>query len=206
MTEEKTIQEMNAEHGAKEAEILTADFDAQQETRELREPEEGVYLDRLSAEQRMSLLREQKAEREEERYSRTTEAMTAENGRYQEELAKRTSHLKEQLFGVAGPDGAAALSRTVTASEGELEAYLDVAIQANNRDLARAVFVAAERRGSGDLMARYFDEVAPEARALYQEWTEIPSAEALKRKSEKLTTLVQKPDADRLMPPARVNV
>ncbi len=82
---------------------------------------------------------------------------------------------------------------------------LNIATHAGNQDLARAVFVAAEQRGLGDLMARYFDEVDPEARALYQEWTELPSAEALKRKSEKLPTLVQKPDPDRLMPPAKVN-
>ena len=200
---EKIVQEMNAEHGAKEAEILTADFDAQQDTRELREPEEGVYLDQLSPQQRMSLLREQKAEREEERYSRTTEAMTAENDRYQEELAKRAGHLKERLFAVENSETG---SRAALASEQELRDMLAYAAKSGNKDIARAVFVAADEKGLGDLMARYFDEVDPEARALYQEWTEIPSAETLKRKSEKLSALVQKPDPDRLMPPARVNV
>jgi hypothetical protein len=165
---DKTIPEIQAEHGAKASAILTGFQDSLQEIREIREPEEGAYLERLSPEGRVRLLRDQKVERAEDAHTRTLEEYTAEVERYHEALSERTQSLKERLFGVSGPDGAAALSRTVTASQGELEAYLDVAVQAGNRDLARAVFVAAERRGSGDLMARYFDEVDQEARDLYQ--------------------------------------
>src|SRR5215211_6195369 len=37
----------------------------------------------------------------------------------------------------------------------------------------------AERRVTGDLMARYFDEIDPEARALYAEFSELRTEEAL---------------------------
>jgi hypothetical protein len=200
---EKSVQEIKAQHGAKEAEILTADYDARQETRELREPEQGAYLDRLSAGQRMSLLREQKAEREEERYRRTTEAMTAESNRYQAELSERAGFLKERLFAVQDANTVASLP---SATEEQLGDLLDFAILTGNKDAARAAFVGAHMRNLGDLMARYFHEVDPEARALYQEWAEIPPAEVLKRQRENISGVVQSPDPDSLMPPARVNV
>ena len=196
----KTVAEISQEHGRNAAGILTGYQDATDEIRETRELEEGAYLDHLTPEQRMGALREQKAGRADEAYQGTLEAYTAEVERYHSELAQRRTHLKKHLFGVAGPDGAAALSRTVLASEGELAAYLDVAIQAGNEDLARAVFVAAERKGFGDLMARYFDEVDNEARALYNEWSALPTEEALERQRESIERVVQPPDYDRLMP------
>jgi hypothetical protein len=199
----KTIHEIKEEHGRNAATILTDYQDATQEIRAERKPEEGAYLDRLTPQQRFAALRQQKAGRADEAHRQTLEAYTAEVERYHSELAQRRTHLKGQLFGVEGPDGAAALSRTVLASDAELQAYLDVAIQADNRDLARAVFVAAERRGSGGLMARYFDEVEPGARALYNEWSELPTEEVLERQRENIERVVQPPDYDRLTAYAR---
>jgi hypothetical protein len=181
---DKSIPEIQAEHGAKASETLVGYQDALQEIREIREPDEaGAAADYLSPDGRMRLLTDQKVERAEDLHARTLEEYTTEVERYHEALSERTQSLKERLFGITGPDGAAALSRTVTASEGELEAYLDVAIQAGNRDLARAVFMAAERRGSGDLMARYFDEVDSEARELYAEWWPSGGRARLRRSS-----------------------
>ena len=199
----KTIHEIKEEHGRNAATILTDYQDATQEIRAERDPEEGAYLKRLTPQQRWGLLREQKAGRADEAHRKTLEAYTAEVERYHDELAQRCTHLKGRLFGVEGPDGASALSRTVLASEGELTAYLDVAIQADNRGLARAVFVAAERRGSGDLMVRYFDEIDPEARTLYAEWSELPTEEILERQRENIERVVQPPDYDRLTAYAR---
>ncbi len=199
----KTVQEIQAEHGAKGPGILAGYQDAVDEIRAETEPEAGAYLDRLTDEQRMRLLRDQKARKADDAHREAREAYSAEVERYHGELAKRREHLKGRLFGVGGPDGAAALSRTVTATEGELSAYLDVAEQAGNRDLARAVFVAAERRGLGDLMARYFDGMDPEARDLYAEWSAIPPAEILERQKENVERVVQAPDHDSLIPFAR---
>ena len=198
---EKTVHGMQAEHGQKAAGILNGYHATIDAIRGERQPEAGAYLDRLTDEQRMDLMREQKTERAGAARREALEAYTAAVEGYHEGLQ---GHLKGHLFGVGGPDGAAALSRTVTASEGELAAYLDVAEQAGNRDLARAVFVAAKRRGSGDLMARYFDNVDPEARELYQEWAAIPPAEVLERQREGIERVVAEPDPDRLMPPPRV--
>lgn len=202
---ERTIHDLQAEHGRASTEILAgyhAEIDA---IKEEREPEAGAYLDRLTDEQRMNLMREQKAERGGAAHREALEAYTAAVEGYHEGLERRQGRLKARLFGVGGPDGAAALSRTVTASEGELSAYLDVAELSGNEDLARAVFVAAERRGSGDLMARYFDNVDPEARELYQEWTSIPPAEVLERQREGVGTILPEPDPAGLMPFARAN-
>jgi hypothetical protein len=199
----KALAGIIAEHQKNAAEIMLGYEDAKAQIRAEAEPEEGRYLERLEPGQRYALMREQKQQRANQAHRDTLEAYTAEVERYHNELAQRRTHLKRHLFGVDGPDGAAALSRTVTASEGELAAYLDVAIQAENQDLARAVFVAAERRGAGDLMARYFDEVNPDARALYAEWSDLPTQDALERQRESVERIVQPPDPDRLMPTAK---
>jgi hypothetical protein len=78
-----------------------------------------------------------------------------------------------------------------------------MAAHAGNAELGRAAFVAAEQRGLGDLMARYFDRLDPEARTLYAEWTEIPPAEAVERQRENVGVLLPEPNPAGLMPFAR---
>jgi hypothetical protein len=196
----KTVQEIQAKHGRNATEIMNGYLNALDEIKAQRQPDEGAYLERLTGEQKTALLREQALEKARETHERTLPAYREEVDRYQDELAQRKAHLKKRLFGVEGPDGAAALSRTVTATEGELAAYLDVAEQAGNRDLARAVFVAAERRGAGDLIARYFDGTDPEARSVYAEWSELPAEDMLQRQRESVERVVQLPDLERLLP------
>jgi hypothetical protein len=60
--------------------------------------------------------------------------------------------------------------------------------------------MAAEQRGLGDLMGTYFDRVAPEARAAYEEWSELPDETTLRSERENVETVVQLPGPDRLMP------
>jgi hypothetical protein len=199
----KTLQEIQTEHAQSASEIMNSYLDTIEEIRAQREPEAGGYLDRLSDKQRMSLLREQKTEQANEAHEQTVNAYRTEVERYQGEVAQRRTALKKRLFSVEGPDGAAALSRAITATEGELAAYLDVAEQAGNQDLARAAFVAAERRGLGDLMHRFFDEVDGEAGTLYQEWSQMPSEDVLERQRESVERVVQRPDYERLMPYAQ---
>jgi hypothetical protein len=201
----KTTQDIIQEHQRNASALLIGYQDALSEIRESRDLEDGAYLDRLTDEQRMSVLRERKAERASEAHQQTLEVYREEVQRYQDELAQRRAHLKKRLFSVEGPDGAAALSRAITATEGELAAYLDVAEQAGNQDLARAAFVAAERRGLGDLMHRFFDEVDQEAGTFYQEWSQLPPGDVLQCQRESIERVVQPPDYERLMPPARVS-
>ncbi len=117
--------------------------------------------------------------------------------RYQADLSERTDALKGRLFGVSD---AGALSRAALADEGELSTLLDVASQAGNGDLARAVFVAAHHKGAGDLVARYFDGIDPEARGLYGELSDAPSPELLERQRTTIDRVVQMPDPDSLTP------
>ncbi len=193
----KTIHEIRAGHSAKAGSIMTGYQDEIQQIRATKKPAEGAYLDRLTDGQRFQLLREEKARKAAEAHERTIREYTREVDRYHAELAKRTSTLKARLFGV---EDAGALSRAALADETELSTLLDVASQAGSEDLARAVLVAAHRRGAGDLMARYFDEVDPEARTLYQEWSDAPSAEVLERQRNSVARVVQMPDPDSLTP------
>jgi hypothetical protein len=150
----------------------------------------------------MRLLREQKGERANESREAAVEAYTAALEHYAADLSRRTDELRGRLFGVSD---AGALSRAALATDAELGALLEIAATAGSADLGRAVFVAAEQRGLGDLMAAYFDKMDPEARGLYSEWTEVPPPEALERQREGVDTILPEPDPDRLMPFARAN-
>ncbi|PLS87375.1 MAG: hypothetical protein CYG60_02225 [Actinobacteria bacterium] len=193
----RNIYEIKAEHSAKAGTIMTRYQDEIREIRNTKTLPDGAYLDRLTDGQRFGLLREQKAQRAADAHAATLREYAAEVERYQADLAERTSALKGRLFGVAD---AGALSRAALADETELSTLLDVASQAGSEDLARAVLVAAHRRGAGDLMARYFDEVDPEARTLYQEWSDAPSSEVLERQRTTIERVVQMPGPDSLTP------
>lgn len=90
------------------------------------------------------------------------------------------------------------------ASDDELTSLLDIASRAGNKDLAKAVFVAAEQRGLGEHMATYFDQIDPDASELYSEWTEIPDEEVLERQADNVDVVVYGADPDSLMPTATV--
>lgn len=198
----KTVQEIKQEHSRRASEIALGYQDALAGIRGRMELEDHRYNERLRDEERFRILREEKAERADEVYRKTREAYAAEVERYAGEVAQRRHHLKEHLFKVVGSE---ALARAAVASEAELASMLDIAAQAGSEDLARAVFVAAENRGLGNLTARYFDEVNHEGRSLYAEWSELPSEEQLERQGENIDHVVGPPDYDRLMPPARAN-
>ncbi len=193
----KTIHEIRAEHSAKAGTIMTRYQDEIGEIRSTKTLPDGAYLDRLTDGQRFQLLREEKAQKAAEAHERTIREYTREVGRYHAELAKRTNTLKPRLFGV---EDAGALSRAALADEGELSTLLDVATQAGNGDLARAVFVAAHHKGAGDLLARYFDGIDPEARELYGELSDAPPPELLERQRDSVERVVQMPDPDSLTP------
>ena len=110
----KTIHEIQAEHSAKAARIMTGYQDAVQQIRAMKKPSAGAYLDRLTDEQRFQLLREEKTQKAAEAHEQTIREYTREVERYHAELAKRTDTLKARLFGVAD---AGALSRAALADE-----------------------------------------------------------------------------------------
>jgi hypothetical protein len=195
---DKTIPEIQEEYGARASEILKGWHNTLDEIKGDLEPEAGAYLERLSDQQRFELLREQKERSMNEVRARTIDEYQEHLESYHGELAERTNYLHERLYKV---ENTTALSNAATAGEEGLSAMLDIAAHAGDKTLARAVFVAAEQRGLGDLVARYFDEVDPEARDLYNEWLEAPAAEVLERQREGVETIVHRPSVDSLTPP-----
>jgi hypothetical protein len=193
---DKTIPEIKEAFARSGASTLNRYHERLAEIAQEREPEAGGYLERLTDEQRASLLREQKTERAGEITQRAREDYAAEVERYHAELSKRAGYLKGRLFKV---EAAGALSRAALATDAELGAMLELAAHAGNAELGRAVFVASEQRGLGNLMAAFFDRIDPECRELYEEYAEIPPPEILERQTDSVETLIPEPDPERLM-------
>ncbi len=199
---EKTIPEIQQEYGSAGAEILTRYHDTLDEIKEDRDIEPGLYADRLNDRQRLELLREQKSRQVDEVRACTIEEYHEHLQQAHAEIVARSTILTERLFKV---DNTTALSNAATADEEGLSAMLNIAAHAGDKTLARAVFVAAENRGLGDLVGRYFNEVDPEARELYNEWREVPSPEVLERQAQSVEQLVHRPSVDTLMPTPSVS-
>jgi hypothetical protein len=199
---DKTIPEIKAAYSATTTEIVQGWHDTLDEIKAEREPEAGAYLERLTDAQRQELLSEQKGTRRDEERHHALEHYRDAHERYEVELSKRANYLRERLYKV---ESTTALSNAATSDEEGLSAMLNIASIAGDKTLARAVFVAADSRGLGEVVARFFDEVDPEGRELYQEWREAPSAEVLERQRAGIDTIIHRPDVHSLMPaPQRI--
>jgi hypothetical protein len=199
---DKTIGQIQQHYGSAGAEILTRYHDTLDEIKEDRDLEPGAYLDRLNDHQRLELLREQKSRQVDEARARTIDEYREHLQRAHAELEERASKLRDRLYKV---ENTTALSNAATADEEGLSAMLDIATHAGDKTLTRAVLVAAENRSLGDLVGRYFDEVDPDARELYNEWRQVPPAEVLERQVQSVEQLVHRPSVDSLMPSPRVS-
>jgi hypothetical protein len=194
---EKTIQEIEAASAERAARILRDWLHAKDEICREIEAVEGPHAERFIERQRAEIAWTQKAERAGAKageYRREYRALMEERN---QAVRKRTRKVREQLFGVQDADG---LARAALASDAGLGSMLELAIHANNAELGRAVFTAVEQRGLGDLMHRYFDQVNPEARELYEEWKPAPSEESLERRLADAETLLAAPDASYFAP------
>jgi hypothetical protein len=189
----RTVGDIQQEHASRMGELLSGYQDTIDEIRAETQPESGEYLDLLEGSQQRGLLREQKEQKATEAHSKVVAEYRASVERYHSELDERRGELQTRLYGVSGSEGAATLSRAALASEDELAMLMDVAATTGNTELAKAAFVAADRRGMGDLVARYFDEVDPDARGLYQEWHEIPPDEVLARQLDNVDRVISPP-------------
>ncbi len=165
----KTVQEIREEHGQKAAAMLRGYYEEIDALREQRKPEAGGYLDRLSDEQRMTLLRDQKQQQADALHRRTVDAYRAEVEQYQEEVRARVGYVKGALFGLSNPEAAGLLSRAATATEEELGAMVDLAEASGNGELAKAALIGADRRGFAELRVRALEHAGEEAQALYGE-------------------------------------
>ncbi len=196
----KTIQEIKAEFGRRSAEIGLGVFDALAEIRGLRELEEGRYEAELSPEDRRRVLLDQKTAQEEETNRKALEDRAAAYERYEAGLSERGGYLKPRLFGVENSD---TLVRVALATDEDLSKLMDRAATSGNGELAKAVFFEATQRRAGDLMNRYFSDVDPEARDLYEEWVEIPPPELLERQRTAAEQSLPRLRREELAAPAR---
>jgi hypothetical protein len=191
----KTIGEIQEEFASKSGEILNGHLDDVSRIKARSELTDGAYLDRLSPEQRMSVLREEKAEEARDVSEKAREAYAQEVESYLQDIAKRALYLRERLFEV---EDAGALSRAALATDAELSTLMNIAAKAGNRELGKAVFAVAEGRGMGDLMMAYY-RLDPEAEELYAEYTSIPSEEILECRANSAEALIPDPDPDSLV-------
>jgi hypothetical protein len=191
----KTIGEIQEEFASKSGEILNGHLDDVSRIKARSELTDGAYLDRLSPEQRMSVLREEKAEEARGVSEKAREAYAQEVESYLQDIAKRALYLRERLFEV---EDAGALSRAALATDAELSTLMNIAAKAGNRELGKAVFAVAEGRGMGDLMMAYY-RLDPEAEELYAEYTSIPSEEILECRANSAEALIPDPDPDSLV-------
>ena len=196
---EKTIEQIRGEYRA-EAVRLQNDRSARVDAiAALRRPEgDAYYLDRLDDAQRNQLLMEQKAALADEDRRQLQTEFRAVHETYAKELSERTAFLNRRLFGVEGPESASLLARAALASEDELSSLLDIAAQSGNAELGRVAFLTAHRRGLGDLMARYFAEVDPEAQPLYHEVNGAPAPETVQHQLENIDAMIPPASADQL--------
>ncbi|MDP9486496.1 MAG: hypothetical protein M3Q49_12070 [Actinomycetota bacterium] len=201
----KTVQEIREEHGQKASALLNRYYEELDALREQRKPEAGGYLDRLSDEQRMTLLRDQKAASADELHRRTVDAYRAEVEKYQEEVRARVGYVKGALFGLSNPEAAGLLSRAATATEEELGAMVDLAEASGNGELAKAALIGADQRGFAELRVRALERAGTEAQALYGEWSDRPPEEVLARQKEQAEEIVRRPSPERLTAPPPVN-
>jgi hypothetical protein len=197
-TEEKTIEQIIAEHASATARIMTGYLDETERIRQESTPAAGTYLDRLSDQERMNLLFEQKSAKAGEVYREAFDAYATQTEAFHAAHQARVAALESRLFGVTD---AAAAARAATASESELADMLDFARLSGNKALGQAAFVAAHTRGAGALVGRYF-ETDETARGLYQEYSQRVPQEVLALQDD-VGRVVQEPDYARLMPPAR---
>ena len=194
---ERTIQEIQEQFSSEGPAIINNYHTELNEIRDIRQPEAGGYLDRLTDEQRMGLLREQKLEKAMEAHEHAFSSYREQVEYYHRQLEKRRAHLTDRLFKVESADAG---MKAAVATEGELREMLEYATLAGNSDIARAVFTAAHKKNLGDLMSEFW-EADPEARELYQEYAEIPPQEILDRQLD-VEAVLPAPDPNSLMPMA----
>jgi hypothetical protein len=193
------IQEIKAEHGANTAVILTNWMDTQDQIRS-KGLEPGPYADRLEPEQRLSALQDQALEKAKVAHERTRRDYLAEVDRFEERVHARRQELRAKNFFVESTEAVAA---ALGADDAALLDMRQTSELTGNEELGKAAFVAAHRRGLGNIVNSYL-EANPEARSAYEEWHELPDEAALQKKREAVDQLVEMPGVDRLMPRATV--
>jgi hypothetical protein len=193
----KTLKEIQEEHGTNTATILTGWMDTQDGIRNAG-LEPGPYTDRSSSVQRLSARQDQAIAKAKEAHEKARRDYLAEVGRYEQRVYEKRQELRRENFYVESTQAVAA---ALGASDAALMDMIQTAELSGNEELGKAAFVAAHRRGLGDVMNAYL-EANPERRDPYEQWLSLPSEGDLQKKREAVDQLVQMPSIDRLTPKA----
>jgi hypothetical protein len=121
--------------------------------------------------------------------------------RFEERVHARRQELRAKNFFVESTEAVAA---ALGADEAALLDMRRTSELTGNEELGKVAFVAAHRRGLGNIVNSYLAAANPEARGAYEEWHELPDEAALQKKREAVDQLVEMPGVDRLMPRATV--
>jgi chromosome segregation ATPase len=197
----KSIQEIQEEHSRNIAQIMMGFKDDQDQIQKAG-LEAGAYLDRLTSEQRLAVRQDQALEKAREAHERTLAAYRAEVDRYEEQVHAKRQELRAKNFFVESTE---AVSAALRADDSALMDMLETSALTGNVELGKAAFVAAHRRGLGDVIAAYFERVNPEGHDAYQEWLDLPDPEAIETKRRAAEQAEQMPTIDRLTARATVS-
>jgi hypothetical protein len=196
----KSIQEIQEEHSRNIAQIMMGYKDDQDQI-QATGLEPGPYADRLSSEQRLSARRDQALEKAAQAHERTLAAYRSEVDRYEERVHAKRQELRAKNFFVESTEAVAA---ALGADDAGLMNMVETSALTGNEKLGKAAFVAAHRRGLGDIIAAYFEKINPEGHDAYQEWLDLPDPEAIEAKPRAAEQAVQMPTVDRLTARATV--
>ena len=176
--ENMTLQELHTEHQGIVSGTLIRRADLLQLTR--KDPNIGTAKEQ--AEREWGIIREAR------------ERVYAEMDRYEQAYADRKARVEAHLYNLNSPESASLISRVVGAPAEDLAGLLDAAIRSGNRELGKAVFSEADRRGLTGLTHRYFEALAPEDYGLYVELANAPTEEDLQRERNNLQEITRGPD------------
>lgn len=193
--------EVQQEHAKNSATIAHSYKDALDEIRAINTLE-GPYVDRLDGGQYRAALRELKETQAEEKRAKCAADYEAELVRHEQNVAALRQPLQQRLYGLSEA-GTAAIPGLAASSPETVAETLEVAIMSGNKDLARAAFAIASHRGLGDVQSRYFNEVDPDARPVYESYLQLPGDEQLAERRRNVARLFPNPSPEYLMPPAK---
>jgi len=197
----ETIYEIEKVGSERATELVRDWYTTLDEIKASRVEISGPHADLLTEEQRLQAAADakaQKAAQKAQEYRSDYEELT--QGR-NDAVRSRTRKLHKELMTV---ESTSALAEARKGDVGALLDMVDMAAHAGNPEFARAAFSVAAKRQLGDVVAAYFDKVAPEARDLYAEYSQAPTEETLENRLADAARIFAAPDPRSLIPVAAV--
>jgi len=197
----RTIHEIEASGSEQAAEIVRDWYEARDRIARQTVDIDGPHAELLTPEQRMRAAAEQKAAQAAQKaqeYRSEYEEFTSQRN---EDVLSRKQFLHKELY-AATPENAAIFANAALATDEQLAEMVEMAHSTGLAEVGRAAFVAAQRRELGEVVAAYFDKLNPEARELYQEYSQAPSEESLENRLADAETIFAAPEPSEFTSPS----